>query len=220
MNRDLVVAAGILVASLFGGLALSVGDLGTLPWVISRVSGLVAFVLLSSSVVFGLLISTKAADGALSRPFVFTIHQFLSVLTLSFLGVHAGALLFDGFLHFGPLSLIVPFASPYRPLWVGLGVISAWASAIVTASFWMRGRIGQKAWRKLHYASFGAYVLSFVHGMTAGTDTALPLVSWMYVVSFGLVAALLAYRIGMAGQPARKPVRAARPAGASSLKAG
>ena len=216
MSRDLAVAAGILVASLLGGLALRAGDLGTLPWMISRVSGLVAFALLTSSVVFGLLISTKAADGALSRPFVFTIHQFLSVLTLSFLGVHAGALLFDGFLHFGPLALLVPFASPYRPLWVGLGVVSAWASAIVTASFWARGRIGQKAWRKLHYASFVAYVLSFVHGMTAGTDTALPLVSWMYVVSFGLVAALLAYRIGMASRPVRTAARSS----ATLLKTG
>ncbi|MEO6045785.1 MAG: hypothetical protein ABIQ47_17945 [Tepidiformaceae bacterium] len=206
MNRDLGVVAGVLVASLFGGLALNAGELGTLPWMLSRVSGLVAFVLLSSSVVFGLLISTKAADGVLPRPFVFTIHQFLSVLTLTFLGVHAGSLLFDGFLHFGPVSLVVPFAAPYRPFWVGLGVISAWATAIVTASFWMRGHIGQKAWRKLHYASFVAYLLSLVHGVTAGTDTALPLVSWTYVVSFALVAALLVYRIGLASQPARKPV--------------
>lgn len=209
MNRDASVAAGVFVASLFGGLALNAGDLGTLPWMLSRVSGLVAFALLSGSVIFGLLISTKAADGALSRPFVFTIHQFLSVLTLTFLGIHAGSLLFDGFLHFGPVSLLVPFASPFRPFWVGLGVISAWGTAIVTASFWMRGRIGQKAWRKLHYASFGAYLLSLVHGVMAGTDTALPLVSWTYVVSFALVAALLVYRIGLASQPARRPAASA-----------
>lgn len=218
MNRDLNAAAGVFVASLLGGLALNAGELGTVPWMLSRVSGIVAFVLLSGSVIFGLLMSTKAADGVLSRPFVYTIHQFLSVLTLTFLGIHGGSLLFDGFLHFGPADVLIPFATAYRPFWVGLGIISAWATAIVTASFWMRGRIGQKAWRKLHYASFGAYVLSLVHGVTAGTDTALPLVTWTYIISFALVAALLAYRIGLRNQPARKPSCAA-PA-AASMKAG
>lgn len=218
MNRDLNAAAGVFVASLLGGLALNAGELGTVPWMLSRVSGIVAFVLLSGSVIFGLLMSTKAADGVLSRPFVYTIHQFLSVLTLTFLGIHGGSLLFDGFLHFGPADVLIPFATAYRPFWVGLGIISAWATAIVTASFWMRGRIGQKAWRKLHYASFGAYVLSLVHGVTAGTDTGLPLVSWTYIGSLALVAALLVYRIGLRNQPARKPSRAA-PA-AASMKAG
>lgn len=218
MNRDVTTAGAILVASLFGGLALSAGDLGHIPWMVSRASGLVAFVLLSASVIFGLLISTKAADGVVSRPTVFSLHQFLSVVTLTLLGIHAGSLLFDGFLKLGPAAVLIPFASPYQPLWVGLGVISAWLAAIVTASFWMRARIGQKRWRKLHYASFGAYLLSLVHGVTAGTDTALPVVTWMYLLSFALVAALLAYRIGMKGQPAKSPAR--RHPVPGSLKAG
>ena len=208
MKRDLLLAAGVLGASVFGGLALNAGDPGTLPWMLSRVSGVIAFVLLSASVVFGLLVSTKAADGVLSRPLVFNIHQFLSVLTLTFLGIHAGSLLFDGFLHFGPLSLLVPFASPYKPLWVALGTIAAWTTALVTASFWMRGRIGQKRWRKLHYASFGAYLLSLVHGVTAGTDTTVPLVSFIYLISLALVAGLLTYRIAASRRPTRKAVGA------------
>ncbi len=219
MNRDLSLAAGVLGASVLGGLALNAGDLGTLPWMLSRVSGVIAFVLLSTSVVFGLLVSTKAADGLLSRPFVFTIHQFLSVLTLTFLGIHAGSLLFDGFLHFGPVSLLVPFTSPYKPLWVALGTFAAWTTALVTASFWMRGRIGQKAWRKLHYVSFGAYLLSLIHGVTAGTDTTVPLVSFIYLISLALVAGLLTYRIAASRRPARKPVGAAAKRGSPAKAA-
>jgi len=217
MSTRVLVVASLLLASLASGLALRMGDYGTAPWMLSRGSGLVAFGLLSLSMVMGLLISTKAADGTLSRPFVFTIHQFVSVLSLAFMAVHGGALLFDGFLRFGPLALLVPFAAPYRPFWVGLGVIAAWSAAAVTASFWFRKRIGQRNWRRLHYASFGAYVLALGHGVFSGTDTSLPLVAGMYVISFAAVAGLLTYRIGVASRKARPaPAGAARRSGMTS----
>lgn len=207
MNRSLVLAASVFVASVLGGLALNLGG-STAPWMISRVSGVVSFALLSASVIFGLFLSTKASDGTMPRAFVYSIHQFLSVLTLAFLGVHAGSLLFDGFFNFGPLQLVVPFASQYRPFWVGTGVIAGWLAAIVTASFWMRGQIGQKAWRKLHYASFGAYLLALGHGVFSGTDTTVPLVALTYLISVAWVAGLIAYRIRLSTRPARQPVTA------------
>ncbi|MCC6380991.1 MAG: ferric reductase-like transmembrane domain-containing protein [Dehalococcoidia bacterium] len=216
MSAQLRVAATLFLGALLGGLALRLGgDYGTAPWMISRVSGLVAFALLSASVVFGLLQSTKAADGWLSRPFVFAIHQFVSVLSVTFIGLHAGSLLFDGFLQFGPARLLIPFLSLYRPFWVGLGVIAGWLAAIVTASFWMRSRVGQKRWRALHYASFAAYVLALVHGITAGSDTGLAAVQLLYIGSGAAVAGLLTYRLGGGAKkpapvpsPVRAPVRA------------
>lgn len=195
MSDSRVVVAWFFVASVAGGLALGSADLGSVPWAVSRASGLAAFAVLSASVVMGLLISTKAGDGLLSRPFIFDMHQFLSVASLVLIGVHAGSLLFDGFLHFSPLSLTVPFLSPYRPLAVGAGVIAGWLAAITTASFWMRSRIGTKRWRTLHYVTFLAYFASLGHGVFAGTDTQLPLVYWGYVVSIGAVTALTTLRI-------------------------
>lgn len=202
------------VASVLGGLALQGADLGQIPWLISRSSGIAAFVGLSASVIFGLLMSTKLADGGLPRILKYELHQFVSVLAVALIALHAGALLFDGFLHFTPLSLLVPFASPYRPLWVGLGTIAGWSAALVTASFWMRKRIGQKNWRRFHYVSFLAYVLALAHGVGSGTDTAVLPIAMMYATSASLVTLLLAYRVfnrkpatararGSAMQPAR-----------------
>ena len=182
-------------AALVEALALSGPNLGQVPWFISRASGVAAFLGLSASVILGLLMSTRAADGLLSRAFNYEMHKFLSVFTVALIGLHGGALLFDGFLHLTPLSLLVPFTSPYRPLWVGLGVIGGWGSALVTASFWMRKRIGQKAWRRFHYVSFLAYVLALVHGVTSGTDTAVLPIALMYSSSASLVTLLLVYRI-------------------------
>lgn len=201
------------VASFVISLGLGTADLGQIPWYLSRASGIASFVLLSGAVILGLLISTKAADPLVPRALVFDLHQFLSVISLSFIGLHAGSLVFDGFLHFSPLQLLVPFTASYRPLWTGLGVVGAWLTVIVTASFWLRKRIGQRRWRTLHYATFGAYLLALVHGFTAGTDTQLVLVFWTYVLSAAAVAALLSYRIAAPRPVPARRASVVRPAG-------
>ncbi|MCO5202683.1 MAG: hypothetical protein M9925_13365 [Chloroflexi bacterium] len=205
-------------ASFLGAFALQGADLGPIPWAISRASGLAAFAVLTASVVMGLLISTKASDGVLGRPFVFEMHQFLAVVSLVLIGVHAGSLLFDGFLHFTSLSLVVPFISPYRPVAVGVGVIAGWLVAITTASFWMRSRIGQKRWRTLHYVTFLAYVAGLGHGVFAGTDTQLPVVYWGYILSLATVTALTTLRIAGYKKAIRRaaPARPSTPAAAPS----
>lgn len=191
-------AVAVTLASFALGAVLSAADLSQLPWYVSRASGLVAFALLTGSMILGLLVSTKAADGVMPRALVFDLHQFMSVLVLTFTGVHAGSLLFDTYLRFSPVDLLVPFAAPYRPAWTAAGVIAGWLAGLVTASFWARKRIGQRNWRRLHYASFAAYVAALGHGIFAGTDTGRPLVAWLYLGSIAAVAALMAYRIGQA----------------------
>lgn len=208
LGKRLLIPLG-LTAAFIDGLALRGMNLGQQPWFISRASGLVAFALLSGSVILGLLMSTKAANRWLPPKITNELHGMLSVLSLVFLAVHGGALLFDGFFAFTPLSLLVPFASPYKPLWVGLGVIAAWTTAGLAASVRFRKQIGYARWRRLHYLSFVAYVLSLVHGMSSGSDTSLPLVQALYLGSAGTIATLLMVRILF-----ERPVTAAKKAAA------
>lgn len=208
LGKRLLIPLG-LTAAFIDGLALRGMNLGQQPWLISRASGLVAFALLSGSVILGLLMSTKAANRWLPPKITNELHGMLSVLSLVFLAVHGGALLFDGFFAFTPLSLLVPFASPYKPLWVGLGVIAAWTTAGLAASVRFRKQIGYARWRRLHYLSFVAYVLSLVHGMSSGSDTSLPLVQALYLGSAGTIATLLMVRILF-----ERPVTAAKKAAA------
>lgn len=177
-------------------IALHGADLGHVPWAINRAAGLAAYATLATSVILGLLISTKAADGLVPRALVFEMHQFLSVMALVLVAVHVGVLLFDRFLGMGPVALVVPFASPYEPLLMGLGVIAAWLAAITTGSFWMRARIGYRTWRRLHYVTFLCFIMALWHGIAAGTDTGLAPVYWMYVLSGAAIAGLLTVRIG------------------------
>ncbi len=210
MKASLPLAVALGFASFLGALLLRLGDLGHAPWYLSRAAGLSSFVVLSGSVILGLLISRKTAR-LLPRVLTFELHQFLSVLAVILVGVHAGALLFDGYLGLGPFDLIIPFLAPYERVWTGIGVAAAWATVLVTASFWVKARIGHKTWRRFHYVAFAAYVMGLWHGVMAGTDAQLPVVHWMYVLSAAAVAALLTFRVGEAlAMP--KPASSTRPA--------
>jgi methionine sulfoxide reductase heme-binding subunit len=138
-------------------------------WYVARAAGLVAFGLLTLSVWLGLGMSTRLL-GPKRQKSLFGWHQTLAWTGLSMLALHAGALLFDPTLHFGLASVLAPFASPWRPAAVAAGVVAGWLTLVLALSFRMRKRIGQRGWRRLHYASFVAFVLALGHALTAGTD--------------------------------------------------
>jgi sulfoxide reductase heme-binding subunit YedZ len=138
-------------------------------WMVARAAGLVAFGLLTLSVWLGLGMSTKLL-GTRRQKTLFGWHQTLAWTGLSMLGLHLGAVLLDPTLHFGLPAVLVPFAAPWRPIAVAAGVIAGWLTSTLAVSFRLRRWIGQKGWRRLHYASFAAFVLSLGHALAAGTD--------------------------------------------------
>jgi sulfoxide reductase heme-binding subunit YedZ len=90
----------------------------------------------------------------------------------------------------------VPFLSEYRPLEVGVGVISGYVMVIVTLSFYVKKQIGgPKVWRTLHYASFGVFALGTLHGIMSGTDTGTPWLVGMYATACTIVLFLTYVRI-------------------------
>jgi sulfoxide reductase heme-binding subunit YedZ len=138
-------------------------------WYLARAAGLVAFGILTLSVWLGLAMSTRLL-GPARQKLLFGWHQTLAWTGLSMLGLHVTALLLDPTLHFGLPAVLVPFASPWRPAAVAAGVVAGWLTLMLAASFRMRKRIGQKGWRRLHYASFAAFFLALGHALTSGTD--------------------------------------------------
>jgi methionine sulfoxide reductase heme-binding subunit len=138
-------------------------------WIVARAAGLVAFALLTLSVWLGLGLSTRLL-GPRRQKELFGWHRTLVWTGLSMLVLHAGALLLDPVLHFGPAAVLVPFASPWKAGAVAAGVVAGWLSLMLALSFRARKWIGQRGWRRLHYASFAAFGLTLVHVASAGTD--------------------------------------------------
>ncbi len=197
MRTTRLLVGAAFAGSFAGALALAAADTGHAAWYLSRASGLVLMVLLTASTLIGLLVSTRAAEPGLPRPLAFDLHQFVSSLTLTFIAIHAGTLLFDQYLPFSAAALLVPFWGDYQAFWMALGVGAMWLTVAVIAISWYRSRVGRALWRQVHYLSFAAYAMAVVHGIGAGPDTRLPFVYWLYSVSVASVLALLTYRIGL-----------------------
>ena len=176
-------------------------------WYVVRAAGLVAFATLTLSVWLGLAMSTR-----LLRPkhpkSLFGWHQTFAWTGLSMLVLHAGALLFDPTLHFRLPALLVPFAAPWRPAAVAAGVVAGWSTLALASSFRLRKWIGQKGWRRLHYASFAAFLLSLGHALAAGSDLKGVGGPLLTAIAAGPVLWLVLARILMP----RAPARAALPA--------
>jgi predicted ferric reductase len=109
--------------------------------------------------------------------------------------LHGLLLLGDRTFAFTPLAIAFPFASPYAPRAVGVGQLAFYAIALVAASFYVRRRIGQRAWRLVHYLTFLAFAGVTMHGIASGTDTLQPWALWLYGVPLSAVAFLVVYRL-------------------------
>jgi hypothetical protein len=181
-------------------------------WLAARAAGLVAFGLLTLSVWLGLAMSTRLLGPKRQKPLL-ALHRTLAWTGLSMVALHAGALLLDPVMHFSVLSVLIPGAAAWRPASVALGVVVAWLSLALAASFNARRWIGQKGWRRLHYASFAAFWLSLGHAVLVGTDLrglGGPLTA---LLAAGPVLWLTFYRLLAPRQtPARPAARAPVPA--------
>jgi len=177
-------------------------------WYLARSSGVVAYVLLWSSVALGLMITNKLSRLWPGGPTAVDLHQFTSLLALAFALFHALVLLGDRYIGYTLFQLLVPFASTeYRPLWVALGQLGFYLALPVAFSFYVRRRIGHRAWRLLHYGSFAVYFLVTAHGLGAGTDATSPMVVALYGLTILATYFLLVYRLLVSVQHPRSLAR-------------
>ncbi len=169
----ILLATGWLLTSTPAGLALAQALAITekTPWYFTRSAGTVAYLLLASSTIWGLLLSTKLLKDHIPAALSLAMHNILSWLAVVLTSLHALALLWDSYYSYSLADLTVPFIGPYKPGWVGLGIIGFYLMFLTSLSFNFRKQLGQKRWRQLHYLTFGVYLLATVHGVTAGTDT-------------------------------------------------
>ncbi len=176
-------------------------------WYLGRSAGLVSYWMLWSSVLLGVAVSSRLFDGWLHRGWVFEFHRFFSLLVLLVIVFHALIMLPDPYAGFTLRELLIPFQSHLRNTAMSLGIIALYGAAFLSATFYVRGLIGQRAWRLLHYLTFGVYVLALAHGLLNGTDSGDTFVRDSYALSVVIILFCVFYRL-LAGRPA--PVAARR----------
>ncbi|MGZ3676672.1 MAG: ferric reductase-like transmembrane domain-containing protein, partial [Ktedonobacterales bacterium] len=183
----------------------------TVTWDVARAGGLTAYVLLTAAVIVGLALSLKYQSPRWPRLINSEWHNYLTLLSTVFLGVHVLAVAVDPYTHFGLVELLVPLASHYRPFWMSLGIVGLYLAIAIGISTLIRPLIGYKLWRRLHVLTLVVYALATVHGLFTGTDT-LTWWGWaLYICSIVPVAILAAIRLLGPEEPARQRSTVASP---------
>jgi sulfoxide reductase heme-binding subunit YedZ len=182
-----------------------------LIWYTIRASGIVTWALVTASVLWGLLLSSRSTRRP--RPaWVLDIHRFLAGLSLAFLAVHLGALLADRFVRFSPAAVLVPFVSHWRPGVVASGIVACDLMIIIEITSLVRARMSRRLWHAIHRSSLVVFAAATVHGLTAGTDAGRPLSRIVAFGSIGAVAGSTAFRVfARARQRAPRAVAAGAP---------
>ncbi len=146
---------------------------GTLPWYVARISGLLAWALLSASVALGLLLATRVL-GPSPRPAVLLrLHRRLATASLWFVGLHLAGILLDTYVQFSLADLFVPLASRWHPVAVAWGVVSFYllaAVAVTSLAFRLLPQAARRLWRPVHLSSHALFAVSTIHLLAAGTD--------------------------------------------------
>jgi predicted ferric reductase len=209
LSITLVLGAGLVATlvllpqttvgqSALGGLSqLFAADSTQIWWYVTRSAGIVAYLLLWFSTVWGLVVPTKLLNPIIGPTFTVDFHEFISLLAIGFALLHVFVLTIDRFLPYSIWQVLIPFLSPYRPFWVGMGVIAFYITLLVTITFYLRGKIGMKAFRSLHVLSLLGYLGVTLHGLYAGTDAPLFAMQLLYKGTALVVIFLTVYWLWM-----------------------
>jgi sulfoxide reductase heme-binding subunit YedZ len=158
-------------------------------WYATRGAGIVSLILLTTVLCLGILTSLRWRSVAMPRFVTAQLHRNLALLSLVFLALHIVTAVIDPFTSLGWLTVVIPFSSPYRQLWLGLGVVSIDLGLAVIVTSLLRDRVGYRIWRTVHWLAYGAWPLALLHGFGTGTDAFAP---WLLAVEAVCLAAVVA----------------------------
>ena len=181
-------------------------------WFLSRGSGLVLLVLFSIVLVLGVATRTGSQPGRWPRFAVAELHRTLSLFAVALLTLHVVTAILDPFVTIGWAATLLPLASPYRTLAIGLGALAVDLGGAVLVTSLVRRRLGQRAWRVVHWLAYLAWPAAFLHSLTAGNDLGIWWVALVEVGSAAAVAAAVLARLfsrsqGGPGEPPSGPPR-------------
>jgi len=166
-----------------------------LSWYAARSSGLVAWSVVTLSILWGLAVSTRLVKRKGVPAWLLDLHKFLGTLSIVFVAVHIVALWADNFVYFGPRELFLPMASAWRPGAVAWGIVATYLLVAIQLTSWMMKRLPRRLWHAIHLLSIPMFVLATVHGFTSGADSRNLAVQWVALTGGLFVFLLVSFRV-------------------------
>jgi methionine sulfoxide reductase heme-binding subunit len=170
-------------------------DLTSAFWALGRGTGVVALVLLTVSLVLGIVTRSGRPVPGLGRFGTSDLHRTAALTATGLVAVHVGSLLLDPYAQLKAVDVVFPFLAGYRPLWVGLGALALDLIGVVTVVSVLRHRVGPKVFRAVHWATYALWPTALLHALGSGTDAASPWFRATAVVCVFAVVTAVGWRL-------------------------
>jgi methionine sulfoxide reductase heme-binding subunit len=181
----------------------------TALWYASRATGVVTMLLLTAVVLLGILVNRQGRLPGLPGFAVTGLHRNVSLLAVVFLAIHVLTAIADPYVTIGLAAAVLPFASAYKPLWLGLGAISLDLIAALILTSLARARMSRRAWRGIHWLAYAAWPLAVAHSLGSSSDARSGLVLGVLAGCVLATLAALAWRLSRAAREIPRAGRAA-----------
>lgn len=164
-------------------------------WYLSRSTGTVAIVILSLSIVLGIVSRSGRGVLGVGRFGVSELHQTLALTGAGLITTHVVTLLFDPYAQLQLVDLVFPFRGAYRTFWLGLGTTAVDLLIVVIVVSLLRQRVGPRVFRNVHWAVYALWPLALAHGLGTGTDNGTPWMLYTTGACVVMVGAALLWRL-------------------------
>ncbi len=162
---------------------------GSVYWYLTRSTGAVALLLLTLAVALGVLDVRRFSSPRWPRFVIDALHRNVSLLAMTFLGLHILTSVLDSFAPISIADALIPFVGSYRPFWLGLGALAFDLLLAVTITSLMRRRFGYGTWRAIHWLTYASWPIALLHGFGTGSDVKS---TWLLLLSIACLVVVLA----------------------------
>src|ERR1700694_2352705 len=170
--------------------------------------------------ILGVLSAARFESAGWPRFVTTGFHRNLSLLAVIFLALHIVTAVVDPYTNLGWAAAVIPFASTYRTLWLGLGTVAFDLLLAVLLTSLLRAFIGRHAWRAVHWLAYASWPVAVVHRFGTGTDS---WSTWMLALDAVCCVARGRRRVALDARPdrglhSRRRLGGRRPAAAAGRR--
>jgi methionine sulfoxide reductase heme-binding subunit len=169
-------------------------------WYTSRATGVVALLLLTTVMLLGILVTRQGRLPGLPKFAVTGLHRNLSLLAVAFVALHVLTAVVDGYVHIPLTAAVVPLASPYERVWLGVGAVSLDLIVAVVVTSLLRRHLSRRAWQVVHLLSYLSWPLAWVHSFFASGDLQHGVLFYLALLCAIAVVVALVWRLAAAAR--------------------
>jgi predicted ferric reductase len=172
----------------------------TAMWYASRATGVVTLLLMTAVVLLGLLVTRQGRLPGLPQFAVTGLHRNISLVAVVFVALHAATAVADSYVHIPLTAAVIPLASSYERLALGLGAVSLDITIALIVTSLLRRHLSRRLWRAVHLLAYASWPVAWLHSITSSTDMRH---GWLFLLAIAcavLVAGAVIWRLSAASR--------------------